>query len=67
MRKLDLEKLADRVEKGKERARKRAKAGYHLARSLGFSTYEAMTLQNSSEATIHRLAQERDTNAEGGI
>ena len=64
MKELTLEELKARVEKGKERARKRAKAGYQLACSLGFNTYEAMALQNSSEATIRRLAKERDTNAQ---
>ena len=64
-KRLTLDELEERVKKLKETAAARQKSGYQLARDLGFSSYEAMTLQNASEETIRRLAKERDNN--GGV
>ncbi len=42
----------------------RLRARYALARELGFSAQEAQLLSSRNEATIRRLAEERDLLAE---
>ena len=57
MNALTLAELQGRTEKIRERIRQR----YHLAKSLGFSTYEATILSKCNEDTIRRLAAEKVT------
>jgi hypothetical protein len=54
---ITLNDLTEAVEKIKQRI----KARYDLARELGFSAQESQILQNKSEETIRRLANERNT------
>jgi len=58
---LTLVGLKSRVETNALKLREKQKASYQLARSLGFTGNEAVILQNHSEATIRRLADERVT------
>lgn len=59
MAELTLEELAKRVQDRKTQVAAIHKKRYHLARDLGFSSDEAVILQNRTEATIRRLAAER--------
>ena len=52
---ISLDDLKEQVDKTRQRIKER----YALARSLGFSAQESQILQNNSEETIHRLANER--------
>lgn len=58
---LTLNGLQDLVKSNQARFRERQKAKYDLAKSLGFSSAEAVILQNQAEETIRRLATERET------
>lgn len=58
---LTLEGLTQRVNANRQRQKER----YELAKSLGFTTAEAVILQNHPEATIHRLADERKNKQQG--
>ena len=52
---MTLNDLMEQVENIKRRIRER----YAFAKSLGFTAAEAQLLQNNSEETIRRLADER--------
>ena len=56
---MELEDLEKDLRRRADRINERARQKYHLARRLGFSARESMILQNRSEETIHRLANER--------
>jgi len=59
MAKFTLADLKDRVIVSQQKAKEKQNKRYHLARKLGFNSYEAAILQNQSERVIHNLAKER--------
>lgn len=52
--------LKARVARVKESSRSRQKKKYQLAKDAGFTSQEAVVLQNWSEDRIKRLAESRD-------
>ena len=59
----DYEILARRVTLQRSSLRRRQKAMYRLAKELGFSTSEAVVLQNWSESRVRAVAERRAKNA----
>lgn len=60
MSELTLEELEKRVARRSNRYNERLRQNYRLARALGFSADEARILSFKDQATIHRLAKERE-------
>ena len=59
MKEYNLEDLVDDAFVRYEALKKSKNRLYHLAKELGFSSVEAVVLQNKSEPIIRRLAEER--------
>lgn len=57
---LTLEELAERAKNIKSNIIDTKQSNYRLARELGFTSYEAIALQSTSEDTIIRLSKERN-------
>ena len=55
----NLNEIERRLGKHTENIARRTKARYKLARDLGFTSREAMFLQNRNEETIRALAAKR--------
>ena len=62
----EFEELKAKAEASKQRAKDRAKDGYHYARSLGFPVFMAMQLQSASKEKILRLSKELKSSSKGG-
>ena len=59
MKDYTLRDLSGDCDKAYAKLRERQRGLYHLARSLGFSSKEAVILQNKNEELIRKLALER--------
>lgn len=57
---LTLDGLAEKAKRVRDNIIDTKQSNYKLARELGFTSYEAIALQSSSEDTIRRLANERE-------
>ncbi len=57
---MDYDELKNKADALKEVRTSHAKANYHYARKLGFTSYEAMLLMSKSKDDIDQLAKERN-------
>jgi hypothetical protein len=57
---MDYKELKEKAESVRDAQNSRAKENYHYARSLGFTSVEAMLIQYKSKEEIDRLAAERN-------
>lgn len=56
----NLSEVLDKAQKARREQLKWAKKRYHIARELGFNSYEARILQSKCEADIRKLAEQRN-------
>ena len=63
MKRYTLQDLKQDADSRKQKHKDKLKARYALARSLGFTSQEAVVLQNRSEHIIRELAQEKTDDA----
>jgi hypothetical protein len=64
---MDYDELTQKASEYKQAEREKRKEGYQYARSLGFTSEEAIFLARKSKEEIDRIATERDNgNKRGG-
>jgi len=63
---MDYKELKEKAESVRDAQNSKAKENYRYARSLGFTSVEAMLIQYKSKEEIDRLAAERDKGVADG-